>query len=247
MSRVAEYLNSHSSRLRDEFNRLRVAHADSDVKGAGNEAIVGQFLANHLAPRRVVYNSSIIDSEGRQSGEVDIAVCKDDQPFVIGDRAQLLLVEGIDLVVQVKARLSSDEILRVVTNARSVKQLVRWVDVGDRTAGVREADLPHFVHRTAYVAFCFESELTPETATVKMREACEDVPSPEQPDAIFVLDRAAILNTRENDGITSVAEPNARGFVNDNEAERALLKMMQLISFLPRVHRATSPLRAYWS
>jgi hypothetical protein len=112
-------MGSYARNLRAEFERLRSAQKDSAVKGAGNEMIVGQFLEQHLQPRRVVYNSSIIDAKGGQSDEVDVAVCNFEQPFITGDRAQLLLVEGVDVVVQVKAMLNTTEIKRRAASPRS--------------------------------------------------------------------------------------------------------------------------------
>jgi hypothetical protein len=105
---------------------------DSDVKGAGNEQIVAELIQNNMAHKAIVTNCSIIDARDRRSSEVDVAICNEYQPFLSRRQAEILLVEGVDAVVQVKARLDGREIKRIVRNCQSVKRLERSASKGDQ-------------------------------------------------------------------------------------------------------------------
>lgn len=122
---IEEYFEQHGKELTARFARIRAAHQDSHVKGGANEAAVAELLRQHLADRRIVTNSSILDTRGELSNEVDVAVCNSYQPFLTAEGEQLLIVEGVDAAVQVKARLTATELERLVSNAASVKRLER--------------------------------------------------------------------------------------------------------------------------
>jgi len=82
MGTIDEYWNEQAKQLRSQFTRMRRAHVDSDVKGTGNEQIVAELIQDNLAHRTIVTNCSIIDAQGRRSGEIDIAICNEYQPFL---------------------------------------------------------------------------------------------------------------------------------------------------------------------
>lgn len=146
MSAIDDYWARASEGLRADFDRLRSAHDDSHVKGTGNEEIVGRFLHENFSPRRVVVNSTVIDPTGSKSNEVDIALCNDEQPFMRAGRAELLIAEGVDAVVEGHSasrmdRLTLGQLLasmnRVCLDAAHERQRRgSTFDAQPRTAGV---------------------------------------------------------------------------------------------------------------
>jgi hypothetical protein len=242
---IDEYLQRSGRILREEFDRIRSAHQDSDVKGAANEGVVADFLAEAFHSREVVTNSSVIDRDERRSKEIDVALCNDYQPFMTRQRrTELLIVEGVDAVVQVKARLTRKELARVVDNCRSVKSLRRTAWEGEQVFASMH-DIPAFVLRIPYFCFCFGSALSAPTVRQHLIEAFADVPSEEQPDGIFVLNKFSLVNVRENKGNLTVADEEARGLVQVNLEPLSGL-IYALYQTTPVMPRRVHPLLRYW-
>jgi len=244
MGVIDEYLQRSGRILREEFDRIRSAHRDSDVKGAANERIVADVLAEAFHSRVVVTNSSVIDSDERRSNEIDVALCNDYQPFMTRHRrGELLLVEGVDAVIQVKAILTTRELARLVDNCRSVKSLKRTASHGEQVFAQMH-DVPSFVERIPYFCFCFGSALSAPTVLQHLTEALADVPSEEQPDGVFVLDKFSLVNVRENKGSLKVVDENRGVLLVDLEPLSGLIFALYLtMRVMPRrIH----PLLRYW-
>jgi hypothetical protein len=245
---IQTHLRSQGRRLLVEFEALREEQRDSDVKGGGNEAIVAEFMRRHYSTKIVVPNSSIIDTNDQQSDEIDVIVCNEDQPFVSRTSVpDLLLAEGVDFVVQVKAILTSDEVKRVVRNCRSVKRLRRIHTSHDQVFLDAEADVPFFVERIPYLCFAFQSDLSLPTAAARLQAECAEVPLEEQPDALFVLGRGMVVNGRNGEGTL------AHGFTGFNDQDLVddlgdwtLLGLLRcLYLMVPRFRRWQNPLIHY--
>ena len=185
MDIIKQYFVGQQRRLKDDFDRIRATLSDSDVKGSANEQAIVEFLQKHTSAHFITSNVQIIDSYGKASDEVDICVCNVNQPFGANPN-QLVIAEGVDFVVQVKAKLSSQEIDRVIKNAKTVKQLKRKATQHDRVFGHIE-DAPYYIDRIPYFVLANTSELTLETTYKKLLTSLSSVPLEFQPDAIFVL------------------------------------------------------------
>ncbi len=224
---IQTHLRSQGRRLLSEFEALREEQRDSDVKGGGNEAIIAEFIQRHYSTR---------------------IVCNEDQPFVSPTSVpDLLLAEGVDFVLQVKAILTSDEVRRVVHNCRSVKRLRRIHSRHDQVFLDVEADAPFFVDRIPYLCIAFQSELSLPTVAERLQAECEDVPIEEQPDAIFVLGRGMVVNARNGEstlahGFTGF---NDQGLVDDLGDWTLLGLIRCLYLMVPRFRRWQNPLIHY--
>jgi len=148
---VQAYWNQRARELGTKFSGVRGTQRDTAVRGSANEDIVAAFLSSTLHPRRIVKRTSIIDASGHQSGEVDIAVCNEDQPLLGQDGdSPLLIIEGVDVVIQVKARLTSKEIERIRDNCMSVKSLHKLRGSDDDHHDNAHADPAQFLDHEAY-------------------------------------------------------------------------------------------------
>ncbi len=121
---LAAYWSRRAQDLDNRFGEIREIYGDTSVRGGHNEAMIVSLLAGATGGRSIVSRASVIDSSGHQSGELDVVVCNEDQTLLGGqDGRELLIVEGVDLVVQVKARLDRAEIRRIRDNCMSLKSL----------------------------------------------------------------------------------------------------------------------------
>jgi len=246
MANIESYLESQERRLREEFNSIRANYRDSDTKGSANEDVVAEFLQKHVSARYVVTNVEIIDSYGEASSEVDVCACNTDQPF---DKSpgQIVIAEGVDFVIQVKASLTSGEIDRIISNCDSAKKLRRKASDKDFTYAKME-DIPYFVDRIPYIVLAFSSQLKLDSVQRKFSEKLSNVSLERQPDAIFILNRGAILNFREGKG--KVWRSNGRpisGLTAAYTGDRTLFEFLRYIyTYAPRFHRMMSPLVHYF-
>jgi hypothetical protein len=242
---VDDFWTEGAGELRSRFERARRTQSDPGIKGGANEQILGGFLSENVGARRFAIKSSIIDSEGRRSGEVDVSVVNEYQPLWTGEREQLLLAEGVDAAYQVKARLSTDELRRAITNARSVKQLIRRPGMGSTTYA-NQPDVNRFINRIPFFIFGYKSQVSAAATVELLTEELAGTPWDEQPDGVFLLDGWSVVNVANNDGVFTVDRPEARGFVTVGGHSSSLALMLWChCVFVPRITHLVHPIRHY--
>ena len=226
---------------------MRAIYSDSAVKGSNNEKIVAGFLSEHIQCNFISSNNQIIDSMGGASDEVDICVCNSDQPFRT-KTGELILCEGVDFVVQVKAVISNNEIDRIIKNCKSVKQLNRQLTLGVTVKG-HEANFEHMIQRIPYIVFAFDSKTSIESLFIQLRQRLQNVELSLQPDAIFILDKGYFINLRKGDGAPVKANDILlKGIVGFKSPDFILLEMIRYLNtYLPKITRNHSPISYYHS
>ena len=240
------HLDQYSQRLKGDFERLRETHRDPDVKGGKNEKTVADFMTLHTRAAQVVTNAEIIDSTGRTSGEMDVVMCNHDQPFV-GENPELLIVEGVDACIQVKASITDTELDRIVKNCVSLKSLIRKHSAGDHTFGMPESQ-PFNLDRVPYFVFAFTSALCPEEIALRLATKLNGVPPTDQPDAILWLGRCLIVNCRKAMPLGLANQEGPLDGIGVFECgDAALREFLRCVHELPaRVQRFRSPLCHYF-
>lgn len=197
-SKLRPYYRSYHNEIRAKFERVKHLNTDSDVKGGANEQIIADLLTDQFFGRPLSMNSSITDTNGNQSSEVDLCVCNGYQP-IMPSQGQLLIVEGVDLVVQIKAKLSSSEIERSLKNAKSVRKLKRHIP-GHATMwtghGAMEGEKSYIsTLAPPYIVVTWSSELTLSTVAERCVSNGVNLDWNMQPDGYFILDRGIVVST----------------------------------------------------
>jgi len=252
MTKSEDYFRSFARQMKEHFERIRATHKDSDVKGSRNERIVADFLKEHFSARFIPTNVEIIDSFGGASQEVDVCVCNIDQPFSCGE---MVIAEGVDFVIQVKAALNSSEIDRTVRNCSSVKNLKRKVSANDVVHGSKH-EKPHYVDRIPYFVFAFSSDTSLKTIRQNLIAKLQTIPTEHQPDGVLILDVGCVFNLRDGQGKGSElhglvdGKPLGRavGFLAIESGAESLAQFIYRIhNVTPRFYRAVSALTHYFS
>ncbi|WP_226163320.1 DUF6602 domain-containing protein [Hymenobacter terricola] len=247
---MEKYFASHQRRITEDFARIRDIYSDSAVKGSNNEKIVSEFLSEHIKCNFISNNNQIIDSLGKASDEIDVCVCNDDQPFRT-KTGELILCEGVDFVVQVKAVISSNEIDRIIKNCISVKKLDRQLTLGMTAKGFA-GDYEYMIQRIPYLVFAFDSKTSIEAIFMQLRKKLKSVPLHLQPDAIFVLNKGYFINLRRGEGVP-IKGRDARneatllkGIAGFDTPAYTLLEMIRYINvYLPKAIRTHSIISYY--
>jgi hypothetical protein len=244
MSSIEEYLNLQEKLIKENFEHIRRSYSDSDVKGGANEHIVIDFMRKYISCHFIANNSEVIDSYGNKSHEIDVCVCNRDQP-VSQERGGILIAEGIDFVVQVKAKLTKAEINRVVKNCKSVKTLKRRKNQKDIFAAM-DADIPYFVERIPYFVFAFSGGAKFETLCKNIYDSIADVDYVYQPDAFFVLNEGFIVNCRDGKGAGIERNGKIAEGLSAYSTKQNLSDFMKYIHLIvPRFYRVIDPLLYY--
>jgi hypothetical protein len=245
MGAIDDFWSAGAGELRSNFERARIAHIDSAIKGGLNEQILATFLRQNLGVQRIALKSAIIDAEDHRSDEVDVSVVNENQPLWTGDLHQLLIAEGIDAVYQVKARLSTDELRRAIANAKSVKKLFRPLGSGS-VARASDSDGPRFIDRIPFFIFGYTSNISAESALKLLGDELADIPWDQQPDGIFLLDGWSIINVGDNAGSLKVGPPEARGLnVVDGQYSSLATMLWCHTMFVHRAIHTQHPLVRY--
>ena len=245
MKEIQRYFESQERQLTEQFEEIRKRHSHPGVKGHANEEAVAEFLEENYTAKYAVRNVQIIDSYGESTGEVDVCICNEDQPFGTSP-GQIVIAEGVDFVVQVKAVLTTKEIESVFENCDGVKKLQRKLDNG-LSFWPSEEDKKYLADRIPYIVLAFSSNLKLETINDKFEKRSCGVKLERQPDAAFILGKGAIYNFREGKGrIFTMDGKTPRDYAALLTGEKTLLEFIRYINtFIPRIHRVARPLIHY--
>ncbi len=244
MTSIEEYLNLQEKLMKENFDHIRRSYSDSDVKGGANERIVADFLRKYISCRFVTNNSQIVDSYGYKSRETDVCVCNQDQPLN-QEHGGILIAEGIDLVVQVKATLTKQEINSAIDNCKSVKMLKRRTNQKDIFA-VMDEDIPYYVDRIPYFVFAFSGGAKFETLCKTINSAIKNVDYIYQPDAFLILNDGFVVNCREGKGVgPKINGEKAKGIFAYSLHQNLSYFMKFIHLVVPRFYRVIDPLTYY--
>lgn len=115
-----------SSALRSAFDVSATLHHPG-VKGDGREAAVRHFLTGQLPQRFGVTSGILVDFSGRQSPQLDVIVYDQsvNAPLVpsADGRAAILPAEAALAIVEVKSKLTADEVVKCLGAASKLKDL----------------------------------------------------------------------------------------------------------------------------
>jgi hypothetical protein len=170
---------------------------------------------------------------------VDVIFCNWAQPSV---ETELLLAEGVDYAIGVKSVLTKNEINSLTTNAASVKKLQRRLGSGE-IARASDVAGQRFIDRIPYIGFALESQLTFSTAHKYIVESAKTVEPDLQIDAMFIMGRGALINSRS---MLRVQGEAVEGWIEIPYPDKVLLEFLSFaIGIVPRIVRNGSALRPY--
>jgi hypothetical protein len=85
-SAVSHAIDALEGQLRAQLDHARAQLEHMGNRGSAAEDAFRDFLARHLPRRFDVGHGEVVDTHGARSGQVDVIVSNEDQPFRHGDR-----------------------------------------------------------------------------------------------------------------------------------------------------------------
>ncbi|GAB4050214.1 DUF6602 domain-containing protein [Catellatospora paridis] len=152
-------------------------------RGEENEAVFARLLERLLPRKYSIGTGMVIDSDDQYSNQIDIVVYNPtDSVSLFAQSTELLYpVECVTGVVEVKSRLSTDDLTDIRRKARRLREL-KPADGSSDPLDRYEGGLPYFA------VLAYESRVSEETIIERFAAA----PRVEQPDLVCVISNALV-------------------------------------------------------
>ena len=195
----------HRLRLALDFARARPGHAAS--KGALLESELRRILADHLPRALGVGQGEVVDSLGNRTGQVDLLITNEHQPFRWGaDVPGIHIIEGVSAGGELKSTFGTKELADVLDKGARFKRLRYRAHAGAEVAGRHDADLARFHESPPFLVLALETSVATGTLLDRLADsptvpAPDGKGAPQDPvDAVFLLDRGVALNLGNGNG-----------------------------------------------
>jgi len=207
---------SISRKMKEDYEDLSSQLEHAGLKGEEREEIVREFLNKYIHGRFGVTKGEILATNGDISKQQDIIIydfasC----PSLYNERnIQILPVEGVYCVIEVKSKIDEEELKKSIKNISSVKKLPKKAFVMEKSvikSVITELGEKKPYFNTLGILFAFSSGLTLDTIRTKLLENYKffNIPPKEQIDFIFILNRGLIVQyDMKNNQISVTVEHN---------------------------------------
>lgn len=261
-SRFEEILIHLETQLVAELPKARASTSHGGDKGAKVEAATRELLSERLPSNLWVGCGKVYDAFGGESGQSDVVVANQDQPFTYPKHVPgEYLIEGVSAVGEIKAKLTAGELqksLDLAAKYKSLRPIRRATDKPSNSSRYMDEtdEIPPFF------LLAFESTMSINRIS-GMLTAVADVLPPEgkslpgdhpQPpiDAVCILGKGVLWNLRCGDGaikFTQTSGPDKgklhTGWFGFETAAPLAWTLSWLHLAMPRIVRSYSVLGPY--
>jgi hypothetical protein len=199
-------LETLDGKLAMSLAHSRASFRHAILRGDGAEYALRDSLSLHLPRSLAVGTGEAIDITNARSGQVDVVIANDAQPFRTDiDDPGLFLIEGVSAAGEVKANLTTDRLDSTIEAATLFKEL-RSADRGSMYVS-KGSDDARFLDRRPYFLFAFESQIAHETLIERLDAAlpvngADGTGAALVPiDAVFILGEGVAINCGDGAGV----------------------------------------------
>lgn len=188
---ISQLFADAAKKLVSDFAYIRSSNPHAGDRGEEAEEVVKTFLNNHIPQRFKAVSGVVIDQDNSLSKQTDVIVydALSSPVFRYGEKTQILPVDTVAAVMEVKSRLTKDELKDGYQKIASVKALkktpltrVDKLPTGSEMAGAG----------TFGIVFGFDSDASLETLAENAKELNCSYSSELWPDIIVVLEKGVI-------------------------------------------------------
>lgn len=216
---IKEVFESISEKMRTDFEKVTKMIDHPGEKGTAREKALMKYLRPHIPDKFEFSEGIIIDSYDHQSCQVDVIIHdKIATPF-LQDRelANVIPIESVYAVIEVKSTLTKEELRRSINNIKSVRSLRKNTITGSTSP-------------TLGFVFAYDSDSSLETMYNNLLELSKEVPLDQQITCICVLNQGLILPIQKTMLSSIVLLPsNDTLFAMYSNASNALLMFYLLL------------------
>lgn len=217
-----------------KLEEIQISMDHKSNRGSNAEEVLRVFLREYLTDDKRVGEGEIIDTNNNTTTQLDVVVTNRYHPYIndlLGP--ELFIIEGVDVVGEVKTNLNSNDISVLIESCKRFKKLTSKFSNGT-TICTNTSDRKRYLEHKPYFIFAYKSQLTIETIYSKLVEYYEKngTPVEEQIDAVFCLDRGVIINFGDGKGAYQyiVGEQSIPGLIITKREEGEIL--LNLLTWL---------------
>lgn len=200
-----------SKKMQIDFEMIRNAMEHRGAKGTSFEEVVRLFLEEYFPKSLDLSTGFIVDSDGRESKQIDIIVSDSSKTPIFYEKGALRVVpvECVYSVIEVKSLLDSTRLRECFENMASIRRLKKKAYSKDPPYGtfsVNQYDRiwPMWDNPVNYYVFAIDSiDLNTVLSTMEERFAAENAPPHSRIDTICVQEKGVICN-RHKDGLDAL-------------------------------------------
>lgn len=186
-----DILESAANHLRSEFEEIKKSNPHAGESGAEAEIILSKFLQDHLPRRFDIGSGYVIGPGGTLSRQTDLIIFDvlDSPIYRRGPRIQIIPRDCVAAVVEVKSKLSKDELVDAAKKIASVKQI--------KASPITNVDqpvtfAPTIMTNTFGCVFAFDAYTSLETLAANVKEINSEYDSNDWIDLVVVLNQGFI-------------------------------------------------------
>lgn len=238
MVALDDLMKAATQELEASLLRSRAAFKHKLTSGESTEAAVRAFLRENYPESVGICHGQVIDVNGDSSAQLDVIMYdKARTPVFYADRengVRLIPAEGVLAAMEVKHRVTTDDLRKSARDAETLKKLKREAYFAKSPSAPFGS--PQNLYGTTwstavpplFLVFAFEGP-TLETTTSTLRDAHEGKELHHRVDMACILDRGITVNIAENPRRISV-DPRPNTELKGYNALNALLTTHVLMS-----------------
>lgn len=174
---INEYGVAIDAQLSSRKDQLRAALTHAGAKGQAAEGGLAAAIAQVLGPRFNTGTGEIVDCRDRRSGQTDIVLFDDSQPFVPESRLApgVFLADSTLAAIEVKLALTTSILEQLFSSGgglNRLKEVRRVFNAGDRIPNtITASEFMRFYDRVPSMVFAYESTVAPTTTLQRLNES----------------------------------------------------------------------------
>ncbi len=224
--------------MTSSLQKVRAALTHNLSKGEAVEETVRAFLRSHLPSSIGITKGQVIDAKGQITKQLDVILFDAARTPIIfrseEEGHQVVPVEGVIAVVEVKTKFGTSDVEEVVDNMLSVKRLSKSAYFSPSGGVLDTVNLygqEFNAFPTLYFVFSFEGNDVAALVTEMARVMnAKGLPIDERIDCVCVLDKGVVLNALKDGTFDAVPSPGSA--LASYNTDNALLLWFVLVSRL---------------
>lgn len=231
---LPEIFDGVAERMRSDLKIAREALEHRGLKGVAFEEIFREFLRPYLPRSLDISTGILVDSAGNASRQLDVIISDSAKTpiFYLVGNIRVIPIECAYAVIELKARLDSNEIDRIFENMKSVRALNKesyFVTGGTIRTRLTAYGQHWSIWPTNYYVFAYSSiKLKTIAELINSKHQDDQLPCHSRIDTVCVLDKGVICNQLPDGNRDALPIPNSKICIF--ETDRALLAFYTLIS-----------------
>ncbi len=235
--------------IKGHFDFIRKKFFHPGNKGSHNEEVLRRYLKTMLPSNLKIGHGEVIDTHKKKSKQIDVIIVDSALQAFIDDYSlpNMFIIESVYMAGEVKAILKKVSLKQALENCKAFKALTPSFTKWDSIV-CNDEDLQRFYEKRGFFIFAFKTEMELDTIQKELKEHYQDAPITEQVDAIFCLDKGAIINFGNGQGALkySLNGKDVGGYHKVAGAEEVIEKFTSwTLCTMPKIFTANNPLIHY--